>query len=609
MLHAIVPLLLVLSAPAAGAEEGLLYFDLKRCVEESPEDSVLRYDTVKFVSSLQGLVNRQGPRLILRFLDGAGRDGAINLDDYWLARLRTGWLRDLPLARAHTLDDLVARFGPQITGWVVWDTAVPATANVAATVCGVEGWLPLRHGSVLQERLAGLLPDVGVKLDLCGRFDGRETGSAKCDAYLWAKRTYLDTGKCHPALMAYFIDAYTQQPGQAGFAYTDLPNATLTNHDYYIAHKAFFFDLGVWPDEAPVDDPGAPPGTDRETLIALLRAQYEQNEGKQFSTVGGFVPWNLKYTAHGPAGGKHAPVPTEWEYAAILSAHNAVMDADALGLSCLTNASAYMHHPLETRYRQNPKPAPVPLEAKTYVLVYMGDYDSAAWLSRHIPVVWDDPVRGEIPIAWAFNPNLSDRVPYVFDHVYRGKTANDWFIAGDSGAGYLNPNLLTGERLGSGLPDALDLWVARNKRYYTRFDYGVTGFVINGFHGDMPLRVQAAYASFSPDGVGMQLGFEKPLVAGTPFLRHTSDIYPKGGALSETAREMAAFAKGPQPQFLIFRWILQKPSTLKSVQDLLAAKHSDKSWCFCDPYTFFDLYRRRLNGDSNLFLPAVAGGR
>ena len=110
---------------------------------------------------------------------------------------------------------------------------------------------------------------------------------------------------------------------------------------------------------------------------------------------------------------------------------------------------------------------------------------------------------------------------------YRTATPNDWFIAGDSGAGYLNPNLLVGERLGSGLPDALDLWVRHNQYYFQRFDYDITGFVINGFYGDMPLRVQEAYTRFSPRGVGMQLGFEQALVGETPFIRHASDIYPR----------------------------------------------------------------------------------
>jgi hypothetical protein len=253
-----------------------------------------------------------------------------------------------------------------------------------------------------------------------------------------------------------------------------------------------------------------------------------------------------------------------------------------------------MHHPLEKHYKQNPRPAKRALEEKTYVLVYMGDYDSAAWLSSNIANVWDDPARGQIPMAWAFNPNLSDRVPYAFDHVYRTKTANDWFIGGDSGAGYLNPNLLTGKRLDSGLPDALDLWVAHNRAYYERFDYSITGFAINGFHGTMPLRVQEAYAKFSSDGVGMQLGYEKPIVDGVPFLRHVSDIYPDLNDLGKTAAQMASFAKPGMPRFLIFRMILQKPSTVMAVRDLLVAKYPERCWDFCDPYTFFDLYKRSL---------------
>ncbi len=590
-------MILLASTLLLGAEGGpgphvLVYFDMQACLADLPRDTVLHYDVVKFVASLQGVVNRERPRLIMRFLEGGGQDGPINLDDYWLDLLRRGWLKDCSIQRESSLARLFELFPEAMTGAVVWDPAVPATANVAATVCGVEGWLPVRAGSALYDRVVAGGPKLPVKLDLVGRFKGLETGSAKCDAYLWAMREYLDKGKCHPALMAYYIDACTQEPGKPGFRYNDLHNATLANHDYYIANRAFFFDLGVWPDEAPVDDPDQVPGTDRNTLIALLRAQHRQSEGKRMITVGGFVPWNLKYTNHGPAGGKHEPVPTEWEYAALLSAHNALMDADALGLACLTNASAYQHHPLRREYRQNRRPAKQPLERKTYVLIYMGDYDSAAWLSRMIPQAWDDPVRGELPVAWAFNPNLSDRVPYVFDHIYNTKTPNDWFIAGDSGAGYLNPNLLTGTRLESGIPDALELWVSHNMAYYRRFDYAITGFVINGFHGDMPLAIQEAYARFSPAGVGMQLDFEQPIVRQTPFLRHASDIYPNLDNLKETAAQMARFARPEKPQFLIFRWILQKPSTIKAVRDLLAREYPGEDWEFCDPYTFFDLYKR-----------------
>lgn len=587
-------MLLVLSSLLTAANEPLIYFDLKQCVAELPADSVLRYDTVKLVAALQGVVNREQPRLLLRFLDVSRQGQGINLDDYWLDLLQKDWLKDRRVQRESRLERLWELFQEAFTGAVVWDPAVPATANVAATICGVEGWLPVRADSALYDRVVNQGPKVPVKLSLVGKFTGAESGSAKCDAYLWAKREYLDAGKCHPALMAYYIDACTQTPGTPGFNYPDLENAALANQDYYIAKKAFFFDLDVWPDERPVDDPKQAEGTDRRTLIALLNSQYTRNQGKQFTSVGGFVPWNLKYTNYGPAGGKHEPVPSEWEYAGLLSAHNAIMDADALGLTCLTNSSAYMHFPLRARYEQNPRPAPRPLEAKTYVLIYMGDYDSAAWLARSIPEIWDDPARGTIPCAWAFNPNLADRVPYVFDHLYATRTPNDWFIAGDSGAGYLNPNLLTGKRLDSGLPDALDLWVTHNQTWYQRFDYAITGFAINGFHGKMPRAVQEAYAKFSPGGVGMQLNFDAPVVNGVPFLRHVSDIYPKLGKLEETAAEMEHFVKTAKPQFLIFRWILQKPGTMKAVRDLLVQAHPGQQWEFCDPYTFFDLYKKSL---------------
>jgi hypothetical protein len=587
--------LIFLATAFCAAPSNIVYFDLEQCLADLPEDSVLRYDTLKLIASLQGVVNREEPRLLIRFLRGAGPDGPIRIDDYWLDFMQRGWLKDVSIERMHSLDELLARFSEEIRGVVIWDPHVLATANVAATVCGVEGWLPIRADSALYAQIVEGGPRFPVKLSLVNQFDGSRSGSAKCDAYLWAKEQYLDRGKCNPELMAYFIDAYSQQPGKPGFHYHDLYNATLANHDYYIANRAFFFDLGPWGDEAPVDDPGQPLGTDRDTLIALLRAQYDRNKGEVFTSVGGFVPWNLKYTSHGPAGGTHDPVPTEWEYAAILSAHNAIMDADALGLSCMTNASAYMHYPLKRRYEQNARPEPQQLENKTYVLVYMGDYDSAAWLSAHIPAIWDDPVRGENSIAWAFNPNLAARAPYVFDCIYATKTPNDWFIAGDSGAGYLNPNLLTGERLGSGLPDALDRWVTHNRAWYQRFDYSITGFVINGFHGDMPLRVQQAYAKFSPDGVGMQLGFAEPLVDGTPFLRHVSDIYPKLDNLAATAAEMARFAKPEKPQFLIYRMILQRPGTVKAVYDQLRQDYPEHLWEFCDPYTFFDLYKRFID--------------
>ncbi|MCK5861874.1 MAG: hypothetical protein KAH38_05280 [Candidatus Hydrogenedentes bacterium] len=586
---------IVIAAENTVAEEdSIMYFDMGAWVASNPGDTVLHYDALKMTAALQGIVNRDTPHLLIRFLEGEGASGPINTDDYWLEIIRNRWQDMGVVKKENSMKEMLKKFNSFVNGWVVWDPAVPATANVAATICGVENLLPIRAGSPLFDYLKEQGVDIAVKKSLVGLFDGSESGSAKCDAYLWAKREYLDTGKCHPALMAFYIDGYTQQPEKEGFHYDDLPNTKVANHDYYIANRAFFMDLLIWSDETPVDDPEQPLGTDYNTLVKLLEAQYKRSEGKAFTCIGGFVSWNLKYTNYGFAGGSHEPVATEWQYISLFGAHNAILDADALGLACLPNTSAYRHYPLRKQYTQHKRPVPQPLENKTYVLIYMGDYDSAAWLSRSMPRVWDDPARGEIPIAWAFNPNLSDRVPYVFDHIYETASPNDWFIGGDSGAGYLNPNLLIGDRLGSGLPDALDLWVEHNRRYYEKFDYDITGFVINGFSGDMPLRIQEAYSCFSPKGVGMQLGFEKARVNDTPFIRHNSDISPRTENMKEGADQMASFCKADKPQFLVFRWILQTPTTLKNMMTLLDDQYPEQNWEFCDPYTFFDLYRKHL---------------
>ena len=49
---------------------------------------------------------------------------------------------------------------------------------------------------------------------------------------------------------------------------------TTTNHDYFIARKAFFFDLSIWSDETPNDEPWQPLGSDRKTLDAVLSAAH-----------------------------------------------------------------------------------------------------------------------------------------------------------------------------------------------------------------------------------------------------------------------------------------------------------------------------------------------
>ena len=109
-------------------------------------------------------------------------------------------------------------------------------------------------------------------MSLVGKFTGSGTipdtsiessGSAKCDAYLWALEMYMD--KCSTEVMGYVLDGAGCIPGTTTYEGAESTNAfynQIYNHDYFVMKKAFCFDLTSNAKEAPFDDPTQPMGTD-----------------------------------------------------------------------------------------------------------------------------------------------------------------------------------------------------------------------------------------------------------------------------------------------------------------------------------------------------------
>lgn len=571
------------------------------------------WDDAHFVTSIQGIVNRKSPRLYVFFV--GGEDG--HIDHYWLKRMREPgeWLEHYEIEAVPDLDSLVKRFNGDIKGLVVYDEKVPATSNVASTIAAVADLACVRYdpsqGSLYHHLTEDLKLPVKIRLlneDGGSMFTGKgtipgsktpSTGSAKCDAYIWAKEKYLDSGKCNPVKMGNYMDAYwLAHPG--GY----IANHTLSNHDYFIAQRGFFFDLGPWDDEVPVDDPNQPLGTDVKTMQAIMRSAWEQVQGKKMIHVGGFTPWDKKYTDHAGAGGHHGGVPTEWRYAEVISCFNGFMDADALGLSAMANASVFMHYPLKAKYPQK-LPTVADLRAKglitedgkvapkSYVTIYVGDYDSAAWLYQRIPDLWDDPVRGQIPLGWAFNPNLADR--FAVGMAYTRKTAspNDYFVAGDSGAGYLNPGHLTEPRQFSGLPSGVKAWTEHCKKYYDQWDLSITGFVIDGYAPATNDEVKDAYTIFSPNGIVAQKIDRWGIYKGMPFIRMAYDLV---STPEQEAQTVLVRTSADRPEFFVFRDILWSPTNQKKLFDAIKADPKGKDVEIVDPYTLFLLIKQ--NGTS-----------
>ena len=604
----IVFLMATVTTVAARSAEPIVVYNLEPTQQIDLSDPAARraaWDEAALVTSLQGLVNRDAPRLYIFFVQSDG----IAVDRFWFDTFYAQEQKSHGVETASSLTELLDRFRNFYDGVVVYDERVPATVNLAATIAGVEDRLMVRYDTAPESLYQWLVesPD-GPRLPVRQRLmadDGApmfigagvipgtaqpSTGSAKCDAYAWLIAHYIEPGRCDTTRVGYYIDAWwLDHPGA-------VQNHTLTNRDFQIAKRGFFFDLDPWEDEAPIDDPTQPPGADGRMFRNVLHAAYDRTCGESMIHIAGFTPWDTKYTNHGTAGGRHDPVPTEWHHAEILSAFNAYMDADALGYSAMANASFFAHFPLEERYPQS-KPTLEMLRACgligddgkpidcTFVMIYVGDYDSAAWVYQRMPAIWNDPVRGTIPIGWAINPNLADRFGPGLDHLRRTATPDDFFIAGDSGAGYINPMNLVEPRPWSGLPSGVALWSEHCAKYYRQWDLSITGFIIDGYAPAIDETMRREYAKFSPDGVVLHQVTDHGMTGSMPWLPMRYDLY-EIDAGSAKILEDAWIGNGAQ--FLVYRTILWSPSKLRAMFERVNADPEKGTRIkFVDPYTFF----------------------
>lgn len=615
-----VPIALAAGQPISTYDlTGALEFDAK-----DPQQTARVWDHIHTVTSLQGIVNRNAPRLYVRFVEARGR----NVDDYWLDRLtqRGEWLAGRKIQPVPNLEALIREYRKQIKGVVLYDPNVAATSNLASTIAGVEDLIVVRYDPAPDSVYSRLVVK-GPKLPVVRRllnedgssmFTGKgnipdtdipSTGSAKCDAYLWLKAKYMDTGKVDAAYGAYYLDAYWINGGAKNFP---APNQhTITNHDYFIAHRGWFFDLNVWEDESPVDDPGQKPGTDLETLKSLLLSAYNQAGKDRMIHIGGFTPWAYKYTDYPGAGGKRGGVATEWKYAEVASGYNAFMDADAIGLAAMANASFYMHFPLKKKYPQPwvtrdnlvkrgylTKDGKVAVDGREFIIFYVGDWDSAAWVYQYMPVVWDHPARGKIPLMWCVSPVLEKRAPHVLDYLRRTASPNDYFAAADNGAGYLNPGVLQEPRP-SGLPSGLDVWAKHCKPLYERWDMSITGFVIDGNTPGLNKQGLDCYASFSPNGIVPQKVPPSLLHGNMPVLRADFDLGDDAPKAADVVVDRTRLRKLP---FTWFRAILKAPDWYVQVYE--GAKAKNPKIELLDAPTFFELYRIYLETN-----PDAAAGK
>ncbi|MCE5199893.1 carboxypeptidase regulatory-like domain-containing protein, partial [bacterium] len=567
------------------------------------------YDIEHTVICVQGLANREAPRVFVRYPEYIGSSGQhFGADDnIWLARLTEpgGLCEGWPVETMRSVGDLVDRFRSIIRGVIVYDdsTGVLSTSLAATTAAACENAIAVRKDTSAGSMYNFLTVTKGlpVLIDLSGKFTGTgtiwgtngvaSTGSKKCDAYIWAKVNYLDTGKCDPTVLSYTLDEY-------GLINNNVAQVSqLANLDYAISKKGFCFDLSPWGGETPVDDRSQPVGTDRNTYIAILSACNAQTGGNKMIEFCGFPRWDCKYTNSGSSGGSHSASATECEFITLNTTYNAYVEATAPMPMWVCNSSFYhalKPEVMERRYVNNPAPTYDNMVTRglitpsgtvpngNYVMMGMGDYDGPAWIlnqlgwdSQHTnSPIWEDSARGTVYCNWGLDPNLVDRASVAFDYFYRNKTDKDFFISWDAGAGYVFPQNLS---------TAIEpVWQAHCRNYFRMLDQSIIGWLNwTGYSSsDLPI-----YTPFSGDGIGSTCS--QQLLNNVPCSRN-------GGDFGGYGTDVIDYATGVH--FASYETCLWTPTEMKNLRDYWGTTNNHQ---FLDAYSFYYLLRYYLGGSND----------
>ncbi len=606
----------------------IVVFDIWEYFEAAGVDNIQqRANILYFVTSLQGMVNRDSPRLYLfaslalfdietkHYYDPEYRKTPVTeIDKFWFSYFeKQGYFKGYSVQKITDLKSLIQCYRNQINGLVLWDMQVPATSNIAMMAAACENLLPVSKDlgdGCLFQKLQNESFGLDVKLDLTGRFDGETevvvgntkfatTGSAKNDAYLYAIEKYLRPGIINPYKMWFNCDAsmwgdFRNHYAKNVFGYlgdkNEIQQNGMYNGDYWIAQKAFIFDLLPWADCKPVDDPDQPLGADNKTWHDILEISYHQRKG-EFGVTGGFVPWWLKYTSH--TGEKHPEVATEWEFVSLLTSYNMGNDGDAaFGIA---NASFFQHLPSLSRQQAAfQEPTLIDYDKrKTYIAILMLDYDGSAWLNQMIPSIYNDPARGQMPLNWCMNPVLNERIPHVFKYIYENKTANDFLGFSDDGVSYIQPDSLIrrkGRVKESGVPHYERYAKEMNER---------CGVKYNVFYIDDSFEPEWAEmaARITPDGFGFNCPIEDQLINGTPvnYVKafHIANLKQLSEYLDGIYKKSIENKTGAAELYSI-RCILMPPSMICQTVNRLDKKYPAANVQFIDIPNYYWLLKYKL---------------
>jgi hypothetical protein len=437
--------------------------------------------------SLQGLANRDEARLYI--VHPADFQWEITEPLYDFYKRKHG----IRFNEISSTDEALKLFKKYAKGYVVWDTEIGTTSNVAFTIAGLEDAI------VVTENLIPLVEKHGLKQidDLRGRY----TGQTHAQIYADAIERYWDRCNRDKIMLMGGHRGRSMQPAMA---------------DWGIREKMFFHELSADPEEA--DE------------VELNRSLLEDlNVG---AIVFGWHPY-----------GKD----TEEQSTMLLSTYGLKME----GLHNLPNLSYNCQFEFTKgfKFTNNHHVAldeKLVAEEKVYISFVQSDSIGIG--------VWTKPGRGKLPFAWQVTMNWCDFSPAALEYFHESATPNDYFIGGLSGPGYMYPNNIPKDRFPVLMEEAKVLMAVLDEHVMEIMDNSVADGNV-GTVELWEETVDAYYKAF-PDVIGFINGYgpgrTRDLRDDRPMISYDYYIDPKRPREEVTAdlNELIAL-NSKRPYFLL----------------------------------------------------------
>jgi hypothetical protein len=220
------------------------------------------------------------------------------------------------------------------------------------------------------------------------------------------------------------------------------------------------------------------------------------------------------------------------------------------------------------------QPTPPAQPPKKYISFTMSDGDNLQYDQHRMAQLWQDPVRGTIPIGWTISPTLIRVAPALAAYYTRMATPNDELVVGPSGAGYILPSCWPAAYLPAFLQLTGELMQAMNLNVIEVLD---TGLLFSQAFIDQNLQ-QEFVKALAPFGIrGMLSGSGQIIsswknISGVPIIQNLGLADSVAKAVNMV--RIAALKAG-NSQFLnvyIVAWTVT-PSDLKQIIQQLGSEY------------------------------------